>query len=130
MQDNSNKQVLLVEDEEPMLQALTEAFSNEGFTVYKAKNGEDGLITAFQEHPDIIILDILMPKLDGMGMMKKLREDIWGKHVPVILLSNVNPEGNDILQGIVVYQPAYYLIKADMTLEGVIAKAKSVLNIS
>lgn len=125
--DGDQRKILLIEDEEPMLQALTDTFNNDGYSVYQARDGEVGLELAFKEHPDIILLDILMPRMDGMSMIKKLRANLWGKQVPVILLTNVNPDRNDIIQGIVSFQPAYYLVKSDVTLEGILAKVKEVL---
>ena len=74
------KKILIVEDEEIMLKALVEKFSSEGFEVVQAIDGEEGLKKALCEKPDIILLDILLPKMDGMAVLKKLREDTWGKH--------------------------------------------------
>jgi two-component system sensor histidine kinase/response regulator len=50
------------------------------------------LETALEKHPDLILLDLMMPKMDGMSMLKKLREDAWGKKVPVIILTNMSSE--------------------------------------
>ncbi len=120
------KMVLLVEDEEPMIQALTDTFVNSGFRVEKANNGEVGLNIAFRDHPDLIILDILMPELDGMTLIQKLRQDSWGSTVPVIILSNVNPETDKMLQDIMQSSPAYYLIKSNVSLQQILDKAKDI----
>lgn len=58
----------------------------EEFHALGAKDGEEGLELALKEKPDLILLDVIMPKMDGMTMMKKLRKDNWGKKVPIILL--------------------------------------------
>jgi DNA-binding response OmpR family regulator len=119
--------VLIVEDEESMLQALVDAFTSSGFIVEKAKNGEEGIKVALQKHPGIILLDILMPKMDGLALLRKLRADLWGKEVPVVMLTNVNPESNTLIQEVLEQKPAYYLIKSNVTLEGIVDKVKEVL---
>ena len=80
--------VLIVEDEKLIQQALKDKFTFENFTVFTADNGQAGLESALQNHPDIILLDLQMPILDGFGALEKLRADPWGARVPVIVLSN------------------------------------------
>src|SRR5258708_4231538 len=116
MVESTHKVVLLVEDEEPMLDALTNALTGSGFTIVKARNGEEGLKKTLEEKPDLLVLDILLPKMDGLTLMKKVREDTWGKHVPIILLTNVSPDSHNIVQSIIDSQPAYYLVKSDASL--------------
>lgn len=84
------KKILLVEDEHAIRRALSIVFEREQFQVFEAKNGEEGLETALQEHPDIIVLDLVMPKMDGLTMVKKIRKDAWGKTVPMIIYSNLS----------------------------------------
>ena len=121
------KKILIIEDEKPLLQALVEKFGREGFKVLEASNGEDGLAVALKEHPDIILLDIVMPKMDGMTVLKKLREDEWGKKAPVILLTNLSATGANIIEGIVENEPSYYLVKSDWKIEDVVAKVRETL---
>src|SRR3989338_4953265 len=82
--------VLIVEDEIELLEVLADRFKQEGFIVLSARNGEEGLQLALEELPDIILLDLIMPKMDGMTALKKLRQDPKGKDVPVILLTNLS----------------------------------------
>lgn len=124
------KKILIVEDEEIMLKALVEKFTNEGFEVIKAVDGEDGLGVALQEKPDLILLDILLPKMDGIEVLKKLREDDWGKSAKIILLTNVADTAR-VAEGAQyntseVYE---YLIKTDWTLDEVVQKVKNRLQI-
>ena len=85
------KKILIVEDERPILEPLVDKFTREGFEISVAHDGEEGLKSALEKHPDLIILDIVMPKMDGMTMLKKLREDdTWGRHARVILLTNLS----------------------------------------
>jgi len=87
MADKKEK-ILIVEDEAPLLRILGDELTQEKFMVFEAKNGEEGLEIALREHPDLIMLDIMMPKMDGMTMLKKLREDPWGKDASVLILTN------------------------------------------
>ena len=126
------KKILIVEDEEIMLKALVEKFSLEGFEVVQAIDGEEGLKKALHEKPDIILLDILLPKMDGMAVLKKLREDAWGKYAKVILLTNVS-DAETVALGAEfgagegeVYE---YLVKTDWTLDEVVQKVKNRLQI-
>lgn len=90
----TRKKILIVEDEPTLLKALQAEFSREdGFDVIIAHDGEEGLKVALSEHPSLILLDLLMPKMDGMAMLKKLREDTWGKNVKVIILTNLDERG-------------------------------------
>jgi two-component system, OmpR family, alkaline phosphatase synthesis response regulator PhoP len=123
-----HKIILLVEDEVPMLNVLNDTLTQNGFQTIKANNGEQGLALALEEHPSLILLDVFMPKMDGLQLMDKLREDEWGKTVPVIVLTNISPDTDETLQAIIKNQPAYYLMKADITLEDIVSKIKEVLS--
>lgn len=124
------KKILIVEDEESMLNALSDYLETQDFATLMARDGEEGLGIALKEHPDLILLDILMPKMDGMIMLQKLREDEWGKKAPVIILTNVNPNANTIINSVLQNEPAYYLVKSDVKLEGIAEKIKDVLKMS
>jgi len=84
------KKILIVEDEAPILQALSDKLSRENFEVYEARDGEEGLDSAFKNQPDLILVDVMMPKMNGMTMLKKLREDERGVNIPVIILTNLS----------------------------------------
>jgi len=122
------KIILIVEDETPLLRVLADKLSSQGFEVLQAKDGEQGLEIAKEKMPDLILLDIIMPKMDGITMLKNLRNDSWAKATPVILLTNVdNPTTvaaaveNDMLG---------YLVKSDWKLEDVVRIVKEKLGIS
>lgn len=120
---SQSKKVLVVEDEISYAQPLVQELTYNGFTVFSAQTGLDGHRIAMAEHPDIILLDILMPAMDGMSLMQKLREDAWGKNVPIILLTNLDPD-DTILKGVVKDQPAYYFIKNEVKMSDIIEKIK------
>jgi DNA-binding response OmpR family regulator len=125
-----NKKILIVEDEEAMQRAISEAFVNQEFTTFTAGDGEKGLAVSLKERPDLILLDILMPKMDGMNMLQKLRADEWGKTVPVIILTNVSPNSNSVINSVLQNEPAYYLVKSDVRLEGIVDKVREVLRMN
>jgi twitching motility two-component system response regulator PilH len=123
------KKILIVEDEEAMQKAISEALTNQGFAVITANNGEEGLAISVKEHPNLILLDIFMPRMDGLVMLRKVRLDEWGKKVPVIILTNLNPNSNSVINSVLKDEPAYYLVKSDVKLEGIVDKIKEVLKI-
>lgn len=124
------KKILIVDEEEAVQKAITDALSNQEFSTFIARDGEEGLETALKEHPDLILLDIFMPKMDGLVMLQKLRLDGWGKKVPVIILTNLNPNSNSVINAVLKDEPAYYLVKSDVKLEGIVNKVKEVLKIA
>ena len=119
------KTVLVVEDELPLLAALVDEFTRLGLTVLEAKDGKEALAIALEKHPDVILLDLLLPEMDGMTMLAKLREDDWGKGARVIICSNVSTI-EMVAQGVELgsYE---YLAKADWKIEDVVNKVKTVL---
>lgn len=128
--DTQPKKILVVEDEQLTRQALVDELKSEGFQTLEADNGEAGLETALKEHPDLILLDIVMPKMDGITMMTKLREDVWGRDVPIIMLTVLDTD-DAILEKIVQNRPAYYLIKKDqLHAEEIVDKVKEKLGLN
>ena len=86
----SRNLILLIEDEHALREPMRDKLTLGGFLVLEAKNGEEGLAMALREHPDLILLDILMPVMDGMTMLAKLREDAWGKDAHVLMMTNLS----------------------------------------
>lgn len=121
------KKVLIVEDEGSLSKALETKFAHEGFKVLIAQNGEDGLSMALGEKPDIILLDIIMPKMDGLTMIRKLREDSWGQSAKIILLTNLSsPEAvSEALE----HNVSDYLVKTNWKLESIMEKVKNMLGL-
>jgi DNA-binding response OmpR family regulator len=119
---NTKKTILIVEDEPSYQHALVEKLGTEGFNVITTKNGEEGLAMALEKHPDLILLDLQMPKMDGIEMAKNIRADEWGKKAKVIILTNVSDMTktqqaleNEIFQ---------YLVKTDIKIEDLVSKVK------
>ncbi len=120
--------ILIVEDETPLRQALYDKLKREGFNPLQAKNGEEGLDMALTERPDLILIDIIMPVMDGMTALKYLRNDEWGKKVPVIVLTNLS-DANNVSTAL--ENGAYdFLVKSDWSLADLITLIKKKLGIS
>ena len=116
----TKKKILIVEDEKTLLKALRERFMMEGYDVYTAGDGAVALEVALTEHPNIILLDIVMPIMDGLSTLKKLRADVWGKDVPVVLLTNLNM-ADKVAEAL--DKGAFdYLVKSDWSLDDVVKK--------
>lgn len=125
-----NKKIILItEDEKTLRDALHLKLTSEGFNIFEAKNGEDGLKISLKEHPDLILLDVVMPKMDGMEMLRKLRTDEWGKNVPVIILTNLPSADEKMNKDITELEPTYYFIKSDKKIEEVVEKVKERLGL-
>ncbi len=129
MAEKLNKKILIVEDEAPLRNAVTDILTFEGFTVFQAKNGQEGLDLALKEQPDLILLDLMMPIMDGLTMLEKLRQDAeFGKNAAVILLTNINdPEKVAMATEAGSYD---FLVKSDWNIEDVVKKIKGRLGIT
>ena len=121
--------VLVAEDEEMMRRVLVTMLKNNGYRPLEAEDGQVALDTALREHPDVVVLDILMPKIDGLTVLQRLRQDPWGKTVPVILLSNVDPD-KEVLAKMQSHNASYYLVKAKTSLEDILEKIENLLRIA
>ena len=120
--------ILIVEDEAVINKVYTDGLADEGFAVLTALNGKDGFDLAIREKPDLILLDILMPVMDGLTMMDKLREyNAYGKKVPIILLTNLSAREEKILQAITKNEPAYYFVKSNFNFKEILEKIKECL---
>lgn len=130
-----NKRILIVEDETLMLKTLVSTLNYHGFDTLEAQDGEQGLELALKEKPDLILLDIIMPKIDGLAMLKELRKKAWGRKVPIIFLTNLS-DPEKIIQATKSYTKtldniAYeYLIKADYHLADIVKIIKTKLGIN
>ncbi len=119
----ADKKILIVEDEAPLRSAVSDILAFEGFTVFQAKNGQEGLDLALAEHPNLILLDLMMPVMDGLTMLEKLRTDAeYGAHAAVILLTNIN-DPEKVAQA--TEAGSYdFLVKSDWNIEDVVKKIK------
>lgn len=121
----NEKKILIVDDEQDLREALHTVLHAAGFAVIEAGDGETGLALAFAEKPDLILLDIGMPKMNGHQVLAKLRKDPWGDKVPVLLLTNYDDVRN-ITEGIERKGDAY-IMKANESLESIVKRVKQYL---
>ncbi len=122
-----DKTILVVEDEKDLRKAITDVLRHNNFLPLEASNGEEAIEVALAKHPDLILLDLLMPVMGGMAALKKIRADVWGTNVPVIILTNLSPDKEQLVKDVVTNNPMEYLVKSDWKLHDVIKKIKKVL---
>lgn len=127
MKIENKKIVLITEDQVPLRNILREKLTSEGFLTIEASDGEEGLNLALKEHPDLIILDLILPKMSGIEMLKKLREDEWGKTVKVLILTNLSDA--QALSEVMENEVFDYFVKIDIKLEDFVKKIKTKLGI-
>jgi DNA-binding response OmpR family regulator len=118
--------ILIVEDELAYMKLLQDQLVRQGYTVIQASDGKKGLDLAMSQHPDLILLDVRMPVMDGMKMLEELRKDTYGKTVKVIFLTNLEPN-DDTIKNVIDGQPSYYLVKSDIQLSQLLEKVRELL---
>ena len=124
-QDNKKKKVLVVDDDDALNTVLVDKLVFAGFEVQGASNGEEGLKKALEFHPDIILLDVMMPKMNGMEMLKKLREDAWGKTAKVVMLTLL--EQMDYMAEATENNVLGYFVKTNHSLNEIVQKIETLI---
>lgn len=125
MPPEKKPKILIIEDDEFLVNIYQTKFEIEGFKVFLAKDGEQALKVAKSKLPDIILLDILLPKLDGFAVLEELKKDPATKDIPVILLTNLGQK-EDVQKGLNL-GAADYLIKAHFKPSETVDKVRKVL---
>lgn len=120
------KKILFVEDEESLQRAATNMLEQKGYQTVKALNGEAGLSLAKQENPDLILLDLVLPRKSGFEVLAELKSDPATKNIPIIVLTNL--EGSADVEKALSLGATTYLVKANYNLEDVLVKIESVLS--
>ena len=121
------KKILIVEDESALQDAMREFLLAEKFAVVVASDGEMALKLAKNENPDLILLDIILPKKNGFDVLTELKADDVMKKIPVILLTNL--ESADDVDRAFSLGVSTYLVKANYKLEEIVEKIKEILKI-
>jgi two-component system, OmpR family, response regulator MprA len=117
-----SKKVLVIEDEKDLRDAIQTALTYEGFEVETAEDGVDGYNKVHEFKPDLILLDILMPKQNGIDTLKSLRGEEWGKNVPVIIMTVL--DDMDRISEALEAGASEYLVKTDISLGTIVEKVK------
>lgn len=116
------KKILIIEDEPALRSVLQEKLESQGFGILTAKNGQEGLELAIKEEPELIVLDVVMPRMDGFVMIEKLRHDPWGKDAKVIILTNLS--GQEYILRASNNQVYDFIIKSDVRIEDLVKQIK------
>lgn len=117
--------ILIVEDDKFLRELIVQKTSKEGYQVAEAVNGEEGVTKAKEEKPDLILLDLILPGIDGFEALRQIKENPSTSAIPVIILSNLGQK-DDVERGMKL-GAADYLIKAHFTPGEILAKIKTTL---
>jgi len=121
-----NKKILLIEDDPIIIRMYKIQLKKSGYEVAVAGTGKEGLEKSSSEKPDLIVLDLVLPEMDGFKVLEKIKNNPQTKHIPVVVLSNLGKEAN-IQRGVDLGASAY-LIKAQLKPSQVLEKIKQILN--
>ncbi len=119
------KKILFIEDESALQKALEDILKQEGYKMISALNGEAGIRLAESEKPNLILLDLILPKMHGFEVLKELKENSKTKDIPVIILTNL--EGMKDIDQAVELGATTYLVKTQYTIKELIKKVKKAL---
>lgn len=123
------KTILIIEDEKSLRGAMVDILLAKNFLPIEARNGKEGVALAFLKHPDLILLDLIMPEMDGVTALKNIREDAWGGKVPVIILTNLSGPNEQVVDEMLAHKLTHYLIKSDWKLHAIVKKIEEILEI-
>jgi CheY-like chemotaxis protein len=125
MEETNKKNILVVDDDDNLRLVLVDKLNISGFNAVGATNGKEGLEKALKTHPDVILLDILMPVMDGWEMLGRLREDEWGRKAKVIMLTVV--EDAEAVARAIQDGSFTYLIKTNQSIDEIVEKIEDML---
>lgn len=119
------KKILFIEDESALQKTFRVFVEQEGYQMISALDGESGFNLAKLEKPDLILLDLILPRLHGFDVLQKLKEDYETKAIPVIILTNL--ENSDDINKALELGAKTYLVKSNYTLSELVEKIKKAL---
>lgn len=125
MSDKLNKKILIIEDEATLQKALSTILIQEGFDVHSSLDGENGYEAASAFGPDLILLDLILPKMDGYEVLAKLKKEEKTKDIPIVILTNLGSVSD--VQKALDLGATTYLVKTDYDLADVVDKIKQIL---
>lgn len=120
--ESAKKTVLLVEDDEAIRELYAVALVQAGFNILMAENGEQGVAFALKHHPDLILLDIDMPVMNGHEAAQKIRQDSWGKNVRIVFLTNHSDASN--VAHAIMQKPEDYIVKVNVPIKDIINQVR------
>ncbi len=119
------KRILFIEDESALQKTFGDILKQEGYEMLSALDGQRGLELAKKEKPDLILLDLVLPKMHGFEVLKSLKEDETTENIPIIVLTNLEAMGD--VEKALELGATTYLVKASYSLEEVVQKIKKAL---
>jgi len=122
------KKILIIEDDKFLRKIITQKLAKEGYDIFEAIGGEEGIKSAKEKKPDLILLDLILPEIDGFEVLARLKKDPELSKTPVIVLSNLGAR-EDVEKGLKM-GAVDYLIKAHFTLEEIIDRIEIALRTS
>lgn len=125
-QECSTKKILIVEDEKPVRSALQKKFSFVGFKTVEAKNGKEGIEFMQKEKPDIALIDVRMPVMGGIEMIRKFKEIEEIKDTLFVVLTNDST--SETLADVMAVGGNHYFVKSDTPIEAIVDRVKMMLN--
>ena len=125
--DDNQKRILIIEDDSLLIEEMKGEFARNNFAVDVALDGETGYAKIFSMKPHLVILDIVVPKVNGVELLSKLQQDPWGKTLPVIVLTNM--DNNTNMAEVLELGNYDYLVKADWSLKDLIEKVNRKLGL-
>jgi CheY-like chemotaxis protein len=121
----NGKKILLIEDDRVIAKAYGEQLVRTGYSVAYAYDGLTGVQKSKKSKPDLILLDLILPRLDGISVMKKIMSDPETAHIPIIVLSNLST--SDKISQVLEAGSTTFLVKSNHSLEDVVRKVKETL---
>lgn len=126
MLEKNRKKILIIEDEQTLIKALEFSLNKENYSIAVAIDGESGLELVRELKPDLVLLDIILPKMNGFEVLKNIKADKKLSRIPVLILSNLGDEA-DVAKGVNLGAIGY-LIKTNYRIDEVKEEIKQILN--
>jgi two-component system alkaline phosphatase synthesis response regulator PhoP len=117
-----HKTIFIADDDDDLRQILVQVFEEEGYEVMQSADGEEVLQRALTQRPDFIILDIMMPSMNGSYVLERLRDDAWGATVPILMVSSMDTE--EFKAKAEKYTAVGYLVKQESSPQDVVKMVK------
>lgn len=119
--------ILLVEDDTALLEMYKDKFVHDGFEVETAVDGEDALKKMRSFHPEVVLLDLIMPKVSGFDVLKRVKEDPVLSKIPMLVLTNIFADAEDLVKN---WGAAHVILKSNTTPEDIVKKVNEVLKVN
>lgn len=119
---NTKKTILLIENEQSIRELFAMALIKAGFNILMAENGQQGVAQAIKHHPDMILLDIDMPVMNGHQAAEKIRQDAWGRQARIIFLTN-HSDPQSVAHAVTL-KPEDYIVKANVPISEIVNQVR------